>query len=634
MLTLKNISKKYHEVEALKDVNITFRKKELVAILGPSGCGKTTLLNIIATLEQSDEGALLLGKDNLSFFRARKLDSYRSNYISYIFQNYNLINHLNVSDNVLMTMKLRGKTDSKKQAMELLKSLGLVEKVKKRPSKLSGGERQRAAIARSLVNNTPIILADEPSGALDTKNSEKVMKLLSKCAKEKLVIMVTHNEQLAKKYATRIIRMKDGKVLSDSNPTSQLNNDAYQYGKTKIKTLTAFKLSYNNLKNKKVRTYLTVLAFCIGLISLALVLSISKGFKKELANFEKETLYNYPLIISKETISLANAFKNNVENTSKGIIKIQESQTLIRNEIDDSLILKINEMTQTLIEGIAYYRDIPSAFKSVSRINPNHQYFDLLHGRFPKNKNEVLLLLTTEQVLERRVADHLNITEVPFDEVINNEIEVGNQTLKLVGIVKSNNSYFHDLSGILYDSALFTGEITDIYLYASSYENKIKIKDILNGYAILDEAETVVGLTSSLVNGITVVLVVFSAISLVVSLIMLSIISYISVLERQKEIGILKTMGASKKDIKKIFLIENMLIGLLASSLSLEIAAVLSKVINNYLMTKMNLKNIMLIDEQIMLLVTGFGLILTYLAGLIPARIAAKKNIVKILQNE
>jgi len=633
MLRLENISKSYNKVKVLKNINISFRKHELVAILGPSGCGKTTLLNIIGALEIADEGRILLGHHDISTLKNEKLDQYRSNHINYIFQNYNLINHINVMDNITLNCKLKNEPFYKREIRKLLGYLRLSGLEKKHPHQLSGGEKQRVAIIRSLINDSPILLADEPTGALDSKTADEVMQILQIISQKKLVIMVTHNERSAKKYASRIIYLKDGQIKNDSKPNENIFNIKFDQLRTKLKYLTAFKLSFNNLKNKKIRTFLTVLAFSIGLISLALILSISNGFRNEIRTLEQEGLYNYPLIISRKRVNPDYVFDFSNQEYQSGIINVK-SNNIVRNVINQNLFNLINSMDRNLINGIAIYRDGPTLFRNMSYVIPSNNFFNLLAGKFPIEDEEVLLLLDQDFKIDEWIANYLNINEVPFNEIINKRIEFDDLNLEIVGVVQSNINYFSNLNGILYNSNLFNTEVSDVYFFASSYENKQKIKEIFQDYYIIDEAKLVINVTNNLVDGISLILIIFSMISLMVSVIMIAIISYISVLERQKEIGLLKAMGTSKRDVRKLFLAENMIIGIFSSAISLEIVRRVSILANKYIAEYINIQNMVNLDLQIVMIIILLSIFLTYFAGLIPAKIASKKRIVDILYGE
>ena len=296
MLKLKNITKIYQldnqsQVKALNNVSIDFRQSEFVSILGPSGCGKTTLLNIVGGLDHYTEGDLLIDNKSTKQFKDSDWDSYRNHQIGFIFQSYNLINHQSVLANVELALTLSGvsKKERRKRAIDALESVGLKDQMYKKPNQLSGGQMQRVAIARALVNNPEIILADEPTGALDSKTSVQIMELLKKISKDKLIIMVTHNEELAFKYSNRVIKLLDGNIIEDTNPYSATETDTVKFQTKKIAMnfKTALSLSFNNLLTKKGRTILTAFAGSIGIIGIALILSLSNGVNK----YIKKMLY-------------------------------------------------------------------------------------------------------------------------------------------------------------------------------------------------------------------------------------------------------------------------------------------------------------------------------------------------------
>ncbi|MBQ4626383.1 MAG: ABC transporter ATP-binding protein, partial [Clostridia bacterium] len=296
MLKLKNIVKEYptgdEKVVALKDINIEFRRSEFVSILGHSGCGKTTLLNIVGGLDQYTTGDLVIEGRSTKNFKDRDWDTYRNHSVGFVFQNYNLIPHQSVLSNVELALTLSGvsKAERRARAKEALEKVGLGNQLNKKPNQMSGGQMQRVAIARALVNNPEILLADEPTGALDTETSVQVMDILKEISKEKLVIMVTHNPELAEEYSTRIIRLVDGSIVSDSNPytagdeekeaqSKQSRKEKKAQRKPSMSFFTALSLSLNNLLTKKMRTFLTSFAGSIGIIGIALILALSSGFQ-------------------------------------------------------------------------------------------------------------------------------------------------------------------------------------------------------------------------------------------------------------------------------------------------------------------------------------------------------------------
>ena len=310
MLTLKNIRKDYVsgdlKVQALRGVDISFRRNEFVAILGPSGCGKTTLLNIIGGLDRYTEGDLVIKGRSTKEYKDRDWDSYRNHSVGFVFQSYNLIPHQTVLSNVELALTLSGVSpkERKERAVKALERVGLGDQIKKKPSEMSGGQMQRVAIARALVNDPEIVLADEPTGALDSETSVQIMEALKEIARDRLVIMVTHNPDLADQYATRIVRLLDGKITDDSQPFDGIEEEktAAQTGRTSMGFGTALRLSLNNLRTKKGRTFMVALAGSIGIIGIALILSLSNGVNTYIKNVEEDTLSVYPLSIESQTM--------------------------------------------------------------------------------------------------------------------------------------------------------------------------------------------------------------------------------------------------------------------------------------------------------------------------------------------
>ena len=332
MLQIKNITKIYKTggftQTALSDVNLNFRQSEFAAILGPSGSGKTTLLNIIGGLDKYTSGDLVINGTSTKQYKSADWDSYRNHRIGFVFQSYNLISHQSVLNNVKLALTLSGisKKEAVKRATKALKSVGLAEHINKRPNQLSGGQMQRVAIARALVNNPEILLADEPTGALDSETSIQIMELLKEISKTKLVIMVTHNPDLAKEYASRIITLKDGQITGDSNPPEEQeiiapaavpvaaaiaeapqksNNKNRKTQKTSMSFFTALALSFNNLMTKKARTVLVAFAGSIGIIGIALIMAVSTGFQAYVDSISEDTLRSYPLTIMQESTDIA-----------------------------------------------------------------------------------------------------------------------------------------------------------------------------------------------------------------------------------------------------------------------------------------------------------------------------------------
>ena len=460
MLKLININKSYvtgkFSQQALNNVNIKFRKNEFVAILGPSGSGKTTLLNIVGGLDKYDSGDLIINNKSTKKFHKTEWDAYRNNCIGFIFQNYNLINHISILDNVEMGMTLSGVPSSKrkKKALEVLEKVGLKEYAHKKPNQLSGGQMQRVAIARALANNPSIILADEPTGALDSATSIQIMELIKEIAKDKLVIMVTHNAELANSYANRIIEFKDGKLINDSNPIKEENNrdEKYKIKKTAMSFLTALKLSFNNIRTKKGRTLLTSFASSIGIIGITIILALSNGFDIEINKFERDTLSSMPIVISEQAIKMSK-IKEEQDNKKEYIndqiifsIVPKEEQMFHINNINKEYIEYIEKIDNTLLSGVSYTRTtalniiiknqngykpfelnqtnftvIPkkTTDENISIIEDN---YDLLIGRFPTSKDELLLTVDSKNNVNKEILESLGLdtkkAEFTFDEVL------------------------------------------------------------------------------------------------------------------------------------------------------------------------------------------------------------------------
>ncbi len=768
MLEIKNINKNYQTGEfiqkALNNVSIKFREHEFVAILGPSGSGKTTLLNILGGLDQYDHGDLLVNGLSTKKFKSKDWDAYRNNCIGFIFQSYNLISHISIQSNVELTMTLSNYTKKKRKskAQEALKRVGLIDHAHKKPNQLSGGQMQRVAIARALVNNPNIILADEPTGALDSKTSIQIMEMIKDIAKDKLVIMVTHNRELAEKYASRIIELKDGEIVSDSNPyNTEEKNKKISIKKTKMSFLTAISLSFNNILTKKGRTILTALASSIGIIGIALILSLSNGFDIQIKKFESDSLSSLPIVISEESMTLD---EENAE-SMMGIEKDKEKypsdeviypkdpiyeQLTVKNVITKEYIDFIENLDSSKINGISYTRitnmnlitkkdDIysPVSMQELSysvlpkKLGDNQKNgiieedFDLLSGSLPETYTDLILMVDMYNNLPSSVITALgldkNQEKLTFDDLIGKEIKLVNndeyyinagnyflpsqnyeemynasdtKVLRIVGIIraKEGNKIYQNSSALLYsedlikyvieqnqnsqivkaqknaDYNIMTGEkFSDdekgtelkeqilaylgadsvpmaIQIYPTDFESKEYIVNALDEYnsnkneeekiLYTDMSELMTELSSSIMDGITIVLIAFSSISLVVSSIMIGIITYISVLERTKEIGILRSLGARKKDITRVFNAETTIIGLFSGLLGIGITSLLIIPVNIILYNLTELKNVAILNplHAVILIVTS--LILTLIGGFIPAIIASKKNPVEALRTE
>lgn len=765
MLELKNINKSYKTgnfiQHALKDVSINFRKNEFVAILGASGSGKTTLLNIIGGLDRYDSGDLIINNKSTKKFKSLDWDRYRNNCIGFIFQSYNLIPHISILDNVEMGMTLSGVNSKtrRRKAKEALKKVGLLEHIHKKPNQLSGGQMQRVAIARALVNDPDIILADEPTGALDTKTSIQIMELIKEIAKNKLVIMVTHNPDLAKEYATRIIEFQDGVKLSDSNPIkdTEKDNKTLKIRKTAMSFLTALKLSFNNIKTKKGRTLITAFASSIGIIGIGLILSLSNGFKIEVDKFEKNSLSQAPIIISTQAMS-ANS-EDFEELTSKKLDKYPESKEvhvqkdIIKtmyhtNKITDNYISYLEKIDSKYLAGVSYAKgtnlivvnkDSNNKYNLVSTLNsgvqewtllptnPNNDkngvidnMYDVIAGEINNNEPGLILQVDSKNQVYESVLEALGIENketVTFDEIMNKELKVilnndyyiksGNMfypsqnleklynnknsiTIKVQAIIrgKEDQEMLTNGSGFAYTNALtqkvieanknsdivkaqekidyniLTNSPFDetntkeymlgylgsdvvpiaIYLYPQDFNSKEEITNYLDKYnedkksddkiEYTDMASMISSLSGGIMDAITVVLIAFSSISLIVSSIMIAIITYISVLERTKEIGILRALGARKKDIKRVFNAETFIIGLTSGLLGIIIAYLLTIPTNHIIENLSGLAGVAKLNIIHAIILVIINVILTMIGGAIPARMASKKNPVEALRTE
>lgn len=763
MLELEKISKSYKTgsfvQQALKEVSIQFRNNEFVAILGASGSGKTTLLNIIGGLDQYDSGDLIINNKSTKKFKAIDWDRYRNHCVGFIFQNYNLIPHISILDNVEMGMTLSGVNSKtrKKKAKEALKKVGLLEHIHKKPNQLSGGQMQRVAIARALVNNPDIILADEPTGALDTKTSIQIMDLIKEIAKDKLVIMVTHNPDLAKDYATRIIEFKDGTKISDSNPVTEKEKDTsiLKIKKTAMNFRTALKLSFNNIKTKKGRTLLTAFASSIGIIGIALILSLSNGFKIEVDNFEKNTLSQAPVIISTQAMTMSEETVSQIKKEDSPKYPKEEKvyaledvmETFLHtNILSDEYIEYVKKLDTSLLSGVSYQQatnfNIITKTKDGYKLvvdssnwillptNPNknesgiiYDNYDILAGKINEDEPGLILQVNSKNQIYKSTLEALGLSgkEVSFEDILNQELKVvgnddyylqygsifvpnqdleklyqnkNNITLKVQAIIrgKSDKEMITNGSGIGYTNALtelvisknkdskivsyqeksdyniLTNQPFDekdgsmntkeimlgylgkdvkpnvIYLYPKDFESKKEITTYLDKYnegkeekdvvEYTDMAAMISTLSGNIMDAITVVLVAFSSISLIVSSIMIAIITYISVLERIKEIGILRALGARRKDIKRVFNAETFIIGLTSGILGILIAYLLTIPANQIIENLSGLAGVAKLNIYHAITLVIINIILTMIGGAIPSRMASKKDPVEALRTE
>ncbi len=886
MLVLKDIAKDYQagdtKVEALRGIDLQFREKEFAAILGPSGCGKTTLLNIIGGLDQYSRGDLIINGRSTKQFRDSDWDTYRNHSIGFVFQSYNLIPHQTVLSNVELALTLSGvsRDERRRRAIEALEKVGLKDQLKKKPNQMSGGQMQRVAIARALVNDPDILLADEPTGALDSETSVQVMEILKEISKDKLVIMVTHNPDLADRYASRIIRLLDGRVISDSMPCEEAELKAGETGKQKKPSMsfaTALSLSLTNLMTKKGRTILTAFAGSIGIIGIALILSLSAGVDMFIERIERDTLSSYPLEIDERTIDMTDMMTGVMDISSdtrdheEGKVYSGSRMTKLmsgwmsgvtENNLTDFkkyLDSRADEVNE-LVSGIQYEYSTPLTLYRLTddgqaiQVNPSttleatgmmsmmsmmgntagiqetmmnatmtrmnafqpllnneellKAQYKVLAGRMPEKMDEVVIIVNSRNELSDYALYTLGLKdqselkgmfealmngepiesedmEFTYEELMNlrfrlllntdyyskegtawrsrkrneefmrQKIENGME-IKVVGILKPADGavattvtvgvgYRFELMEYLLDQVknsqivqeqlanpgidVFTGQpfetdqtdlfaaldsmtvseffdkysgvmgmnaeiqkrveqipsfalnmvskediksvlrmalpedmnntlqknlttlgVSDvdspsaIFLYPKNFESKAKLNDIISAYNDAAEEENKIRYTdyvgllmssiTTIINAISYVLIAFVAISLVVSSIMIGIITYISVLERTKEIGILRAIGASKRDISRVFNAETLIIGFVAGFIGIVVTLLLVLLINLIIYRLTDIPNLANLPTVAGFILVGISMVLTFIAGLIPSRMAAKKDPVVALRTE
>ena len=724
MLTLKNIKKIYEQSNeaVLDDINLTFNRNEFVSILGCSGAGKSTLLNIIGGLDCKTSGKLLINGKDIYKYSDSNLDYYRKNNVGFIFQNYNLIEHLTVYENVMLPLILTNSKNKHKRVLKMLDKTGLKDKKDSKICDLSGGQKQRVAISRALINNPDIILADEPTGALDYKTGYEIMNLIKKLSKNKLIIMVTHNKVLAKKYSSRIIYLDKGRVISDTNPSKK--KKIYfnmKYNGSNLSFKNALLYSIKTIKAKRKSFLLTSLASSIGLILVALIISVSNGLKKEINSYEKNVLSSVPIIIPSVKTKISD--KSKIPKNKLYSYDYKEESKI--NPINDDFIKYINKMKTKLSCDINYSRNLKfniltedynlldnvefSQMPSIKYIKKN---YILLAGSYPKNKNELMLVADQKNRIDKNILDALkfngdvNVSDIfkkKMKLIFNDDFYIkkdnvyfinknfenvykdkNNVALKIVGIIrltkdaeesykndlaneKSSLAYLSNLADDVIDKNINSNIIRDInkndnimvenvnraegvlkkklggdktpdliYIYPKDYTSKNLIIKYINKYnknkkeskkvTYINYSKETIDASKQMINIISMVLILFSSISLVCTSIMIGIITYISVNNRTKEIGILRSIGASKKEVAMIFLSEVLITG--ASS------GVIGIFISNILLFLGNiiLRNLDIINQKITLN-AGYSVslilinvLLIMLGSVIPSFLASKKN--------
>ncbi len=782
-LKLENILKTYKSgetVTALQGVSLGFRQNEFVSVLGPSGCGKTTLLNIIGGLDRYDSGDLVINGVSTKKYKDGDWDAYRNRSIGFVFQTYNLIGHQSVLQNVEIALTLSGVSvaERRRRAKQALADVGLSDQLRKKPNQLSGGQMQRVAIARALVNDPDIVLADEPTGALDSHTSVQILEILKRVSKTRLVIMVTHNQDLAERYSTRIVRLLDGEIQSDSNPITQNELEAQpqktekkKFKKTSMSLFTAASLSFRNLLTKRGRTVITSFAGSIGIIGVALVLALSSGLSNYMSDMQSDTLSGFPVTVSageqeldltqRPGLMIDNAVDfeeypvDNVlyaydseKNTAKHNNVLTRGYLDYIDGLDEALPGAVNNISYThavTINLLAKGRDAVVKFRTSVNNSMMAQFtggvywqelpesdefilslYDLIgeSGRMPQSKNEVVLVVDEYNRINKAFFEQLGITDaaeqykltdfigktilkvIPndafytqngdlfaaagpgdYEALYDGEAET---PLTIVGILRANPdaSSTYLSPGIAYTTALTNAVVADaqnsavakaqaasdknillgtpfadesekdramlalgadttptgVNIYPKDYASKDQIKEYLDNYNVgrpdeqqliyTDMAELITSITGTLLDTVTYVLVGFAAISLLVSTIMIAIITYVSVIERTKEIGILRSVGARKKDISRVFNAETLIIGLTAGLMGVGISYLLTLPINNIILRLTEISGIASMTVYHAAALIAGSMVLTLIAGFVPSRIAAKKDPVVALRTE
>ena len=712
MLKLKNVCKYYKLGEEKKiildNVNLDFKNRELVFILGASGSGKSTLLNIIGGNLKSDSGEIWLDGECISDYSDHEYDKYRSLVIGNIFQDYNLIDYLNVTENVLL-----GYSDglSKKEIALLFKQLGIYDKRYEKVVNLSGGEKQRVAIARALVNNPDIILADEPTGALDSKNGIEVMEILSKIALNKLVIVVSHDNYLANKYASRIINIKDGKC--DYVPLNENSFIVTDGRKDKSKIYSVIKLAIKNLLIKKMRTIFTAIAISLGVISMSLVVNLYSNFSSEINNLEKGVVSVFPIIVNNGDYQVLDEKEKIINN--KIVIK-DRNKYIHTNKINNNYLDYINHIDEIKYLTYDYDISLPLISDTYNKIDnkylkiiPSEDYindnYEILAGRNVKNKDEILLKLDNYNNVDSKLINNFNInSDIDYDDIIGRKIKViinddyyikngeyyivnnnnrdlynnSNISLEIVGVIKEknetdNNNYLfcsqeliNEIININSDSMIVNDQInsqnnilgndidrnvllsylgyealpSQINLYVDNLNNKDRVIGLLDQYNIdndkmiyVDTMASAIDIVKKFIAIISVILIIFSVVAIIISSLMIGILTNVRVLERKKEIGIFRSLGASKLDIKTLFNIENIFIGIISLFISIFVIMIMVGPINKMMDNYMGLHNIFVIKYWLLLIVFIINLIIIKVSGSIPAIKASRMEIVNCIYN-
>lgn len=715
MLRLIDVCKSYklgkNKILILDKINLDFKKQELVFILGKSGSGKSTLLNIIGGILECDSGKIMLDDKDITKFNHSMLCYYRNNMIGYIFQDYHLVEYMSVIDNIKLGQTI--KTNSN-DIESRLRKLGIYSKRKLKVNKLSGGEKQRVAIARAIVNNPDIILADEPTGALDSSNGIKIMNILKEISKNKLVIVVSHDEVLASKYADRIININDGKI--EYYP--QIDDGKFRdIVKKKISLFQVIKLAIKNLSLKKGRTLFTSLAISLGFICMLLVLCLSKSFNEDIDKMEKEIVSVFPISVYNGEFEIMDTDDSNSKDILNDKIIIKNKDDHIHtNKISNNYIDYVSGIDE--VSYISYEYDISMPIVSdrykmldncYMKMLPSYSFiddnYDILYGNNIESIGDILIKVDSNNNVDDELLKVFDIdSDITYEELVGRKLRIvlndnyyvkngeyyfidsdneklyNNSDIELVivGIVREkevadNNSYFYYSDELIdyvknknRDSEIVNDQLNNDYnvlgidmdryellsylgyetlpvgmnIYVSNLNDKDIVIDKLDEYndkneklVYVDTMRDAIDILKNVINVITVILVVFSLISILVSSLMIFILTNNRVMERVKEIGILKSLGARGKDIIRLFNIENFIIGVISSVTGIIVIRMLVEPINNVMMMLLDDSGMFKIYNEIVIICLIFNIFIVVLSGYIPSFMASRKRIVDCINN-
>ena len=653
LLELRDINKYYRlkdndKFHVLNNVNLSFNTGELVSIIGESGSGKSTLMNLIGGLDSDFLGELFVNGRDIKKLRRKELDKYRKNEVGFIFQSFNLIGHLSVLDNVTIAMTLSNvrKKERLKRAREILADLGLENHINKKPSQLSGGQKQRVAIARALINNPEIIIADEPTGSLDSKTTIQVLEIMKDIdRKGKLVIMVTHSERVAS-ASSRIINISDGEIIDD-NKVKELNNeittekqDNIRKQRQNLSIISSVKLALVNMKEKLPRNILVSLGGSIGIMSIILMLSLGNGVK----TYFNKTMHNYvnPLVIE---VNMPSEEDEDINLDVTTVQKPDINSTKPFEESDIDTLSKIENVSSvergyniiSLGANSLIYNNKTNNLMNVSTISSNITDSNVETGTLPKDGEILINKVLSNRLGKDIIGQKVSLRILANQKILNRDFTISGIYTTTSGDLTANmKSAFLNYSDLekLYSDNGYKLKPNVVYVNTtnSKYTPQIKRKVNELGYSQSSQ-EQMASMFNQMIDILTYVLSGIAAISLIVSAIMIIVVMYISVVERTKEIGIIKAIGARAKDIRRIFVSEAFLIGFFSGAIGLIGAYLIMRGIN-LMSNKLFGVSVVLIKREYGILGVVVSIVISTLAGLLPANKAARLDPVESLRRE